>query len=82
MPRLRHVSVCFSLFLITAEVVTARKEEVEGGETHEMDIVGTSGAASPLRSVSIGQDINDEALPVISQVEGVTSIWPCYLIQR
>jgi hypothetical protein len=30
----------FSLFLITVEVVTARKEEVGGAETHEMDILG------------------------------------------
>jgi hypothetical protein len=55
------------------------QEEVEGAETHEMDILGplTSSVASSLRSVSTGQDINDEAQSVVSQVEGVTSIWPC-----
>ncbi len=76
MPRLRHVPVRFSPFLIIAEVVKARKEEVEVAETHEMDILGphTSRFASSPRPVSTGQDINDEALLVISQVEGVTSI--------
>jgi hypothetical protein len=75
LPRPRHVPVRFSLFLITAEVVTVRKEEVEGAE-HEMDILGphTSIVASSLRSVSTGQDINDEAQSVVSQAEGVTSI--------
>jgi hypothetical protein len=65
-------------------VVTARKEEVKGAETHEMDILAphTSSVASSLRSVSTGQDIDDEAQPVVSYVEGVTSIWPCYLILR
>ena len=73
--------VRFPLFLITNEVVTARKEEVEGAETHEMDILGphTSNAAS---SLSTGQDTNDEAQSVISQIEGVTSIWPCCLIPK
>ena len=67
--------VRFSLFLITIEVVTARKEEVEGAETHEMDILGhTSSVESSLRSMSTGQDINDDAQSVISQVEGVSSI--------
>ena len=76
--------VRFSSFLIIAEVVTARKEEVEVAETHEMDILGphTSRFASSPRPVSTGQDINDEALLVISQVEGVTSIFPCCLIPR
>jgi hypothetical protein len=72
------VPVRFSLFLITVDVVTTRKEEVQGAETHEMDILGphASSVASSLRSVSIGQDTNDEAQSVISQVEGVTSICP------
>jgi hypothetical protein len=84
MPRPRHEPVRFSLFLITTEVVTARKEEVEGVETHEMDILGphTSSVAGSLRSVSTGQDINDEAQSVISQAEGVISIWPCCRIPR
>jgi hypothetical protein len=79
LPRPLQVQVRFSRFLITFEVVTARKEEVEGAETHEMDILRphTSGVASSLRSVSTGQDINDEAQSVVSQVEGVTSICPC-----
>jgi hypothetical protein len=78
------VPVRFSVFLITVEVVTNRKEEVEGAETHEMDILEphTSNAASSLRSVSTGQDINDEAQSVISQINGVTSIWPSCLIPR
>jgi hypothetical protein len=79
----RRVPVRFSLFLITVEVVTARKEEVEGAETHEMDIQGgphTSGVASSLRPVSTGQDINEEAQSVVSQAEGVSSIWPWCLI--
>ena len=70
--------VRFSLFLINVEVtvVTARKEEVEGAETHEMDILRprASRVASSLRSLSTGQDINDAAQPVISRVEGLTSI--------
>jgi hypothetical protein len=81
-----QVQVRFSRFLITAKVLTARKEEVGGAETHEMDILGshTNSVASSLRlvSMSTGQDISDEAQPVISQVEGVTSIWPCCRIQR
>jgi hypothetical protein len=65
-------------------VVTGRKEEVGGAEAHEMDILGphTSSAAGSLRSVSTGQDINDEAQSVVSQDEGVTSIWPCCRIPR
>jgi hypothetical protein len=59
---------------------------MEGTWTHEGDILGagphTSSVASPLRSVSTGQDINDEAHPVVSQAEGVISIWPCYHIPR
>ena len=76
----------FSLFLITVEVLTAHKEEVEGTETHEMGNLGphTGSVASPLRSVSTGQDINDEAHPVVSQsqAEGSTSIWPRCRIPR
>ena len=65
-------------------MVTARKEEVEGAETHEMDILGphTSGIASSLWPVSAGQDINDEAQLAVPQVEGVTSIWPSCRIPR
>ena len=74
--RPRHVPVRFSLYLITVEVVTVRKEEVEGAETHEMDILGphSSSVTSSLRPVPNGQDINDEAKSVVSQAEGVTSI--------
>jgi hypothetical protein len=69
------LQVRFSLFLITVEVVTARKEEVEGAETHEMDNLRPHiNIASSLRSVPTGQDINDE--------EGVTSIWLCCRIPR
>jgi hypothetical protein len=73
------VLVRFSLFLVTVEVVTFREEGVGGTETREIDKLGphTSSLPSPLRSVSTGQDINDEAQPVVSQAEGVTSIWPC-----
>ena len=79
---MRQVLVRFSLFLV-AEVVTVREEEVEGAKTREIDKLEphTSNLASPLRSVSTGQDINDEAQPVVSQGEGVTSIWPCCRIQ-
>jgi hypothetical protein len=75
----------FSLFLITVEVVTACKEEVEGAETHEMGILGphTSSIASSLQSVSTtGQDINGEARLVVSQAKGVALIWPCCRIPR
>jgi hypothetical protein len=72
------VPVCFSLLLIIVEVVTARKEEVEGAETHQMDILGPHTGSA----VSAGQDINDEAQSVISQVEGVTSIWSYCLVPR
>jgi hypothetical protein len=80
------VGAFFSHFLISVEVVTARKEEVEGAETHEMDIFEphTSSVASSLRSLATGQDINDRdgAQSVVSQAEGVTSIWPWCLIPR
>ena len=74
----------FSLFLNTAEVVTACKEEAEGSETHEMDGLRprTSNVANPLHSVSAGQEINDEAQSVVSHAEGVASIRPCCLISR
>ena len=66
----------FSLFLIIVKVITARKEEVGGAETHEMNIIGAhaSSAAGSLPSVYSGQDINDKDQSVISQIEGVTSI--------
>jgi hypothetical protein len=78
------VQVRFSLFLITVEVVTARKEEVGRAEMPEMVNLGphTNSVASSVRSVSTGQDIYVEAQSVVSQVEGVTSIWPCCLIPR
>ena len=59
--------------------VTTRDEEVEGAETREMDDLAhhTSSVASSRRLVPTGQDISDEALPVVSHVEGVTPI--CYL---
>ena len=79
------MQVCFPSSIIAVEVLTARNEVVEGAETHEMDILGphTSSVACSLRSVSTGQDINDEAQLVISQVEGVTTIWPwCYIPRR
>ena len=74
----------FSLFGITVGVITARKDEVGGAETHKVDILGprTSSAASSLLSVSADQDINDEAQSVFSQAEGVTSNWPSGRIQR
>jgi hypothetical protein len=85
MPRPRHEPVRSSFFLTTAEAVTVCKEEVERAETHEMDILGphTSSVTGSLRSVSTGQDINDGAQSVISQVEGVTSIWHwCRILRR
>jgi hypothetical protein len=68
--------VRISIFLVTFKVITVREEEVGGDETHEMDKLGphTSSPASPLRSVSAGQDINEEARPAVSPAEGVTSI--------
>ena len=77
-------SGAFPLSPITVEVVTDRKEEVEGAETCEMSILGphTSNIASSLRSVSTDQCINDEAQSVVSEAEGVTSIWPCCRIPR
>jgi hypothetical protein len=78
------VPVRFSLFLITVKVVTARKEEVGGAEIHEMVNLGpdTGSVATPLRSVSTGRGINDDAQPVVLRAEGVTSIWPCCPILR
>jgi hypothetical protein len=69
LPRLRQVPVRFTLFLITVEMV-------EGAEMREIDILGlyTSNVAIPLQSLSTGQDINDQAHPVVSQDEGVISI--------
>jgi hypothetical protein len=79
--------VRFSRFLITSGVVLiVREEDLGGAETHEMGSLGshTSSVASPLRpaTVSAGQDINDEALSVVSQAEGVTPNCPCRLISR
>ena len=74
----------FSLFHITVKVVTACKEEAEGAEMHEMDRLGPciSSLAGPLRSVSTGQENNDDAHLVVSQAEGVASISPCCVIPR
>jgi hypothetical protein len=49
-----------------------------------MDVPGphTGSVASSLQSVSTGRDINNEAQSVVSQAEGVTSIWPCLLHPR
>jgi hypothetical protein len=78
------VLVRFSFGLAAAKVVTVREEEVEGAETREIDKPGphTSSPASPLRSVSAGQDINEEAQPAVPQAEGVTSIYSCCRIPR
>jgi hypothetical protein len=76
------VLVRFSLFLITIKVVTARNEEVEGAETHEMyTLESHTGSVASSLFVYTVQDTN-EAQPVISQIEGVTNIWPCCLIPR
>jgi hypothetical protein len=60
------------------------EEEVGGAdsETHEMEIPGphTSSVASSLRLASNSKDINDGVQPVVSQGQGVTSIFPCCLI--
>lgn len=55
-----------------------------GAETHEMDIFGphTSSPASLLRSVSPGQDINDEAKSIVSHAQGVVFVWPYCRIPR
>ena len=76
---MRDVLVCFSRILVTFKVITNHEEEVEGAETREMDKLGPY---IPMLPVSTGQDINDdsEAQPVVSQAEGVTSIWPCFRI--
>jgi hypothetical protein len=77
--RAHHVLVRFSFGLAAAKVVTVREEEVEGTETREIDKPGphASSPASPLRSVSAGQDINEEARPAVPEAEGVTSIYSC-----
>jgi hypothetical protein len=66
----------FFPLLITVKVVMVREEEVEGAETHETDVhkPRTSSVAGSPRPVSTGQDINNEAQPVVPQAEGVTSI--------
>ena len=76
--------VRFSIILVIVQVVTVREEEVEGAETRGTDKLGPhiSSLPSPLQSVSTGQDINNGAQPVVSQAEGVTSIWPCCRIPR
>jgi hypothetical protein len=74
----------FFPFLITVEVVTARKEDVEGAETNETDIPGPhiNSVASPLDLVYTGQDTNDNAQSVVSHAGGATSIWPCCRIPK
>ena len=73
----------FCLFPITDEVVTTRKEDVEGAETREIQIPYISSVAiQPFESVSAGQDIetidgDSEAQSVVPQAEGVISIWSC-----
>jgi hypothetical protein len=73
--------VRFSLFLITAEVVTVRDEELGGAATHEMNNSGpyrdTSSVAATAASSLRSEDMN-EAIP---QVKGMASIWPCCLVQ-
>ena len=67
----------------TAEVVIVREDKVGGVETHRMNIFKppTSSVAISLPSVYTAQDINDTQ-SIISQVEGVTSIWACCLNLR
>jgi hypothetical protein len=81
-----HTPVRFSLFLITADVVIVREEDLGGAETHEMGSLGPhiSSVTSPLRSVTVsaGQDINDEAQSVVSQPEGVAFSCLSCLIPR
>jgi hypothetical protein len=74
-----HAGAFFPLVIVTAKVVTARKD-VEGAEMHEMYTISshTSSVASSVWSVSTGQDIDAAEL----QGEGVTSILPCCLILR
>ena len=64
-------------------MVTVHREEAEGSETHEMDILvhHTSSVAGSLRSpVSTGHDIGNKAQPVVvSQAEGVTTICWCLI---
>ena len=64
-------------------MVTARKEEVEGVETREMDTLEphAGSVTSSLRSVFTGQDIKDEAQTIDPQAEGVTSTSLCHRIQ-
>ena len=83
LPKLCQVLVRFSLLLVTVEVLIVREAVAGGIETHEMDIIGphTSSNASSPRSVHTAQDIN-KAQSVISQAEGASFFWPCYLIQR
>jgi hypothetical protein len=84
LPSPRHQPVRFSLFLITVEVVMARKEEVGGAETHDVPYRSNVASSEPLELVSTGPESPDinEAQFVISQVEGVISIWPFCLIPR
>jgi len=68
----------FSLLSIPSKVLTVHEEGVGRVEMHEMDIIEpcTSSVASPLQSVSTGQDTNDGSQSVVSQNEGATSIFP------
>jgi hypothetical protein len=63
-------------------VLIVHREEVEGSETHEMDILGphASRVASPVWStVSTGHGISNEAQSVVPQAEGVTSVCWCLI---
>jgi hypothetical protein len=84
LPRPRHVPVRFFPLSHHRRSGNVSQVEVEGAETHETAILGphTSSVASSLRSVSAGEDINDEAQSVVSQAEGVTSVCPCCRIPR
>ena len=76
--------VRFSIFFVIVKVITVRDEEVEGAEKREIDNLGahSSNPTGPLRSVSAGQDINEEARPAVSQAEGMTSIYSYSRIPR
>jgi hypothetical protein len=83
-PRAGAFFHSFSSLFIPLEVLTVREEEVGNVETHEMDTLGphTSRISSSPRPMSTGQNTNDEAQLVISQVQGASSICPCFLMQR
>ena len=70
-------------------MLTIREEEVGGSEMRRMAVIqpDTSSVTSPVLPVSqatvIGQDADNEALPVVSQAEGVTLISShCYIPEK